>query len=888
MTVPLDGGFLLLVLASAAFTLGHVVFEAGVGLHSPARFLPTIEKVFAKAALGFLAVSWLGILLGEVGLFGGGALTIAIAALAVVVALATWERQRLGLRRFVPDLDYSPAVLVLLVSIVLYFYPPPFEVYLDGRDQTVYQLSGIHLAQKGSISIQDPLVAELSPELKSYFFPGWDQPEGYKRSRYLGFYLENADKGRVVPQFLPLFPVWVGIGYLGGGLTGALSVSLFLALFSAMGLYYLGRRMTHSAVGIGAAVLLAGNFVQIWFARLGVAELAAQALVLVGCYGLAIQRRHGDAFFGLLCSIAFGLCWLAKVELIVLALPLAVLLVTDLCRMRVDKTAWWSLWAPLAVLALHTTVHAVGWARPYVSDLLLIVGVSPLTLMIGAVAATLALAVIIVLTRRWPDARRNRAHLFLQGASPGGRKFRWGLTAAILLVAGYATWWRPWIGYGWSARTMVELGWAISPTALALALLGTVLYLHDRQAQRGAGAILGILLAVAVLTLWKRLIIPYLFWAYRRFLPIVLPAALLLASYAWWRLWKEGPRWLEQAWEIIKVRRAGQVPSRSTFVHARRAIVFVLVALTAVRIGAASLRMTEHYQGHREMAGSLDFIMQLGRRLVPDSVLLFEPRAPVGLFRLEAPLALLTDHHVLRLLSPELDPARLQSFVRSQSQLGRTVYLLTSGHINYFAFPRAEPLEVRRFASKQLEERRDRLPESSNPINMSVGIYRLEPGGHNVELPGRLDVGELDDLYVRNFHGAEISPSGITYRWTGAKSGVWLPGLAPAAKELRLTLGGGWLEELGPPSVKLSLDDVALGSFTLTEGWVTYTVPLPANWQPPDDHPPFLAFESAVWRPSEVLGSTDTRRLGVKIDLIAWGQEQESKENEAGHTNSLP
>ena len=94
---------------------------------------------------------------------------------------------------------------VALVALSLWVFPPPAEYIVGGKDPGVYMNAGVQIAQRGSLVIDDELVASLPAETRGLFFPRHrDLP--YYSNRFMGFFLVNPDTGtrdRPVPAPVP-------------------------------------------------------------------------------------------------------------------------------------------------------------------------------------------------------------------------------------------------------------------------------------------------------------------------------------------------------------------------------------------------------------------------------------------------------------------------------------------------------------------------------------------------------------------------------------------------------------------------------------------------------------------------------------------------------------
>jgi hypothetical protein len=82
---------------------------------------------------------------------------------------------------------------------------------------------------------------------------------------------------------------------------------------------------------------------------------------------------------------------------------------------------------------------------------------------------------------------------------------------------------------------------------------------------------------------------------------------------------------------------------------------------------------------------------------------------------------------------------------------------------------------------------------------------------------------------------------------------------------------GGRPTTAGPASVSISLNDVALGSTTVSGGFLPYRFAIPEGLADTINRsiaPGRLEIESTTWIPQQQSGGPDTRELGVMVDRI--------------------
>lgn len=857
---PYLAGLLLLTVAAAdtvrSFALRQRLFLA----------LRPVERAFLVGATGFLLLTWWNVVLAEVGGFGPRT-QVLLPALVLFFLLpgrlfgdraSGWFGGRR--RRWRPD----PRALALLVivPVAATLYMPPFDVRFEARDPGVYYLAGVQLARHGGLQWRDPLLEAMPPAEREAWYPSPADGAADRHRRYVGFYLDTppgTGVAMVKPQAMPVFPTWIATGQLAFGHSGALASGAVLALLGAVAWMFFVGRWTMPLLGALVGVAVAANFVQAWFARYSAAEMPAQALVGIGLYGLVAYRRHGDALFGLVAAGGFGLAWLAKAELLLLVGPLGLLLIHDVARDGIVARDWVRFWIPLAALLGHTLAHGRWLLWPYFYNLLQQVHLPPEWFLPAAATGAAAFLGLLALILGARAVAHGRAPALVHGAD------RWlAITVGITVVPFVL--WGLWVRVqtpSWEAANFRHLLWAVSPAGLLLAVAGVAAVTLLPRGSRWRDAALALLLAMIFAGLMRRQIIPMLPWAYRRWVPVVLPGTFAVAALA-----------LSAWWSVLR-----GVARR----HAR--VVFVATLLVGVALAAPYQReRIGLYQDHAELPGSSRAMEAWRELLGPDALVIFEPRTLRGIERFEAALAVEGDYDVLRLPAPDLRPSLIVNAVRRAARAGKPTFLVTTGYLDGLEQPAASYIGSLRFESRRLYEPYVRaidysdfaveLPVQVEPLVIEAAVYRLQPEGGLRPLAGELDVGSVDELYLAGggFHEAELAPDGRDFRWTTGRAEVLLPGLTDATETLILRAAPA-PEEIHPQGQQLvvSLDGTMLGEVTMTPGWVDYRFALPEDWAPAPASVPRLLLETSSFRPYEKIpGSLDRRSLGLALDKVGW------------------
>jgi hypothetical protein len=181
------------------------------------------------------------------------------------------------------------------------------------------------------------------------------------------------------------------------------------------------------------------------------------------------------------------------------------------------------------------------------------------------------------------------------------------------------------------------------------------------------------------------------------------------------------------------------------------------------------------------------------------------------------------------------------------------------------------PLASERFEVPEFELRTDALPRPSSR-KFIFGIYEFVDAPNERDGWFDLDVGSNDDLHVLRFNMSERTDD-TTFRWTNATSYVSVTHFTASVRELTLVMkDGGRPPAADPAKVTLFLNDQRLGEIELAPGpFRPYTLPVPADLAArvaASDEPVMLRLVSTLWNPREVLGTSDTRNLGVMLDRV--------------------
>ncbi len=695
------------------------------------------EAMMIVVAISVFIVSLFALLLAELGVFSIYLVLLGICAylitLSVVFRGFLWKDALhfTGMPRPRVGVELAGVVFVTLLAIALFVQP--FDYVIGGLDSGTYANTGIDIAETGSIIVHDPAAVGLSPAEAELFFGRTGRP-WVVGSRLVGFYLKDLETGSVQPQGFHLFPVWIAILYsLGGVKAGLLATPLF-ALLGVLSLYFLGKRLFGTHVGVLAAFLLTICVGQIWFARVPLSEMAVQFFMLAGIYLFTLSVDCRSRFFAALAGVSLGMVHLAKIEIILLPFSVLGFLLFALAVRKFRREYWYLLGGYLVIL-VYAILHAAFVANVYAVEVInntwlpMINGLAPGSVeLIRKVLwgesftandviriAELVAAVLTLGFFGWIAARVlvPRASILSTGAK---EVTRLGLFACVAGLAVYGWFVRPAftrIDPGLSqmaiatqvnnAQSLIRLGWYISPFGVLLGLAGLAKGIID---ELNSKVLFFLVIAVptSVLLLFNSFITPVHFWAGRRFVYIVIPGFLLLAAYA-----------------LHSLRKGKDIDWKSDIIPTSIAVALML---TLIRPAVPFLR-------HVEYAGAPAQLGELAAALPDNSVVLFEASLESNMF--SVPLKYLYKKDVRVLGKEALSDARLSGMLKRWESEGRRV-LWVGVSKEFGSLPSAFALRYLGTKSISLPEAdvtTDNLPYKPHPFSTTLSVYEFAPSSTN-------------------------------------------------------------------------------------------------------------------------------------------------------------
>jgi hypothetical protein len=809
---------------------GAVLFRAPWWNRDRRAALGADERVFWTVVLSVSISLAIVLALAAAHRYSFVRLLVADLSIAVAIGLAARLRLRLGAAARAP----GPTVLIpiALALIGCWRFFPPAEYIIGGKDPGAYMNEGIQIAQRGALVVHDDTIRTLPPFARDLFIPS-HQREDYYSVRFMGFFVSDPDRGLVVGQFPHLYPASIAIGYGIDGLTGARRVSGLWAILGLLAVYFAGARLFGKPAAAAGAVLLALNVVDVWFARYPNAELVMQALLFAALLANARAHVDGDRFFAPVAGALLGLLLFLRIDAVVgIAAVLGGLAIGSIAGRR----PYWSFWPPLVVALALCAWYLLGPMRAYFE--LPRIFISHLTTWqyIAIAGAAVSACVLLLVASRV--------------AAVSARVVDWTpalLAKLVVVLAVYALYIRVPAGKlaapdAFALRTFAS--YYVTLPALLAALVGYVIV--ARPLFWRDPALIVTITAFSLFFFYKLHIVPVHFWMARRFLPVILPGTLLLASAAA----------LTGVRGRLLVTRAIRGP-----------IGIVFLALLAVNFARVARPVLEHV----EYAGVIPKLEQLAARIANRDLVLVESRDASDVHVLALPLAYVYAKNVLVLASAAPDKQTFAAFLEwARSRYERILFIGGGGTDLLSSKWAVEPITSERFQVPEYESTSERYPKEVRRKEFDYSVYAFTPP--RAPEPFDLDVGVNDDLNVIRFDAKEQT-EGRTFRWSQDQSFIVVTHIRAEDRTIVLWMSDGGRPPAAPPAaVTLSIGERPLGTVHVGTGFAEYDFAIPADVAregAADGEPVRVTVRTTTWNPLRTLGTPDDRDLGVMVDRVA-------------------
>lgn len=647
-------GLTLLIIST-----GHIAWQA-MGNHPT---LTPLEKVFATFTLGSIITGWLAFVLTELGLFSLPLwLGILLGFHLLWLMWVWWTRGMpqigtgiLSGRTLSPRFVLEYGLLFLWGLVALFLFARPHEMVYGAADAGVYVNLSAHIAQTGSLLIEDEILGGLDPALYPAFLRTMTNA-GERVYFWSSGLIVPDESGRILPPFYHLFPVWQAVAYAVLGVGGALLMTGFWMWWASTAVYLTLRRLLPEEqwwLAYAGLIGLTLCALQVWFARYPTTEALTQFLFWAGLWVFIVwgETDYEDGRLGLLAGLAWGMTFLVRIDTFFVGAIPAVLLLSLLSQRRLGGRHL-PFFAPLILLPLHSLLHAALFTPYYLRSVFgyvfLVAGQYALPLV---VLAAVGVGILVVV---WGQGAAWLARLaWLE------RPLK--TTAVVLTLLFFLYNWflrplwgepviyvNPWDNITveqWNHENLRRLGWYLSPLGIGLAGLGIGRLVWRLERKTWALLLLGSLFTL--LYVWNIRSNGVQVYAMRRYVPVVVPFLVTTAVFFLSWLASSAQRW-------------------------RQGMAVALTAVWLVGIGLSA----RGFVSQVDYVGLTAETAHIAEQLAPRSVLLFNQATPIGIGdHLGVPLTLIHGHHAFVLFHLEaLDEARFREAIGGWQAAGHAVY----------------------------------------------------------------------------------------------------------------------------------------------------------------------------------------------------------------------
>ena len=698
----------------------------------PLRPRLDINLVFATLTMGIGVTGWLALVLAEMGLFSlsNFALVWLIVALILFILIWRWRKKQdeeadneesNGKLTATPVLRRAVRLeaIILTVWVIMagWLFFRPHEYIMGGADAGVYISLGAEIAQHGDFQIFDSALAELDATL----YPATLRPLPTNpiASSYLmpGFYVTSAEDGAITPQFYPLHPVWLATAFaltnstVEGIYAELLMAGLWMAL-ATLAIYLTMREVAGKVTAVLALMAFTVTALQVWFARYSATEALTQYLLWAGLWALVmwLGGRRPSSFWALLSGMMLGSVFLVRIDVLIM-LPIFAVLIVALWARGWQRSDWWFL-IPFTLLVIHSFVHAIWLSAPYFYEHigfgLRILWRSWLVPLMALLGGLIIIGLVYFFRGRFAALRRFQLPVKLI------------LIGLILISAIYGWFIRPYIAEpisipdAYSQTTLlltnhenwIRLGWYLFPTGILLGVLGSCLLIWHVEWK--TAVLLAVGLLFSALYLWDVRANPHHIYVMRRYVPAVLPFFLISGAYLIGWLFRCFHKWHRSNTAL----RYGFVVLGS---------LITIIWLFGLAWSARGFISQVDHQGVVDQLASIESDLQ------PNSVLIFNDQAPVGLGDIwGTPLKYIFGHDVFTVRDPDLlnDP-RLVEMIEIWQNNGRSVVWIGDSawlEDNNLHFQE----QIREISSLRLESSYEHKPQTIVPVTWTLPMSLIE------------------------------------------------------------------------------------------------------------------------------------------------------------------
>lgn len=486
---------------------------------------------FLSAAAGILLAVFYATALAIVGFYSLWLLDLCLLLTGMIALLCLKNKKTLiCIKRFTGYVKgYKWNVFAITIALICAFLYLAFPTkYLMGdRDQGLYIINGVNISQNGTMQLsEDKFLSENYDLIKDAVRLGY--PGIY--SAYNSGISENT--GDLTPQFLPMFPAALAIGYDLFGIEGLVRVNCVIGLLALLSIYYFTKKVFGNITAVLSLLFMAMNPSQLWNARITQTELLCQLLFFLLASAFITAWQKNSASLSALAGALIGIGCFCRVDTYIWGLAVFAIFTYSVLFYSNKLKIVMNLAVAVSALFAISFLYGLFFSRPYYRDLWhsgSLKGLIFLNICFAAVAFA-----AFVFSKIASKGKPYKNFILDILNHPLGSVLFSGI---LLLVFGFAYYLRPWItpagtpGY-FNAHAMVEFCWYTSFIAVPLAIFGIYSMLRkDFPLREESFLFLMIGLSSMFGYIYRPSISPDHIWVSRRWITVNIPFVIILASY---------------------------------------------------------------------------------------------------------------------------------------------------------------------------------------------------------------------------------------------------------------------------------------------------------------------------------------------------------------------
>ena len=492
--------------------------------------LNLLEVTGLLGTLGLVSVGTVSLALAQAGHFGTPqALLLSLALFAALVTISI----RLGGRPAVTIRAGHVVALLLLVVVGGVAFLPGFPYAFGDKDPGVYVIHAFGIERTGDVDVPDEAASRaVAADIGITSF----ETDG----RYPGLRIDRFDEDGVTTttDFLHFVPATLALAVGLGGTAAIFNVTPLIAIVSLVVIAAAAHRALGPAAAALTALLLTANAMQVWQAKMPSTEIPMQLVVSGALLAILLSMTTAWTGASFLAGVFVGATFLIRPDGFLVVALAAGFCAVVIALGRADRRVWAGLAGSVVTLPF-AAYTAYGPQEAYSETN----GVPSLPVLGGAILLVLGGAFVaqrFLESPRGGAVRRRAGRMDLRIAG--------GVVVLLAVVVGVLAWNREsWFGptmgmFGdrpiptYNERNLLWLSYFVTVPGLFLMVGGLAVLGFRRRWSALAWVLVTPGIAVLPIYLYESRISPRLMWWVRRYVPLVLPALLILVAVAlvWW------------------------------------------------------------------------------------------------------------------------------------------------------------------------------------------------------------------------------------------------------------------------------------------------------------------------------------------------------------------